>query len=107
MKYFRLKDSSVWELFGSQEKYKVAIIEQILTDFPERRFVLIGDSGGQDPEIFASLARKHPEQVTRVFIRDTAEERADAERFKTAFADLPEKCCRVFRNAEELAEALE
>ena len=43
---------------------------EVLTSFPHSRFILIGDSGEQDLELYASVARDHPEQILGVFIRD-------------------------------------
>ena len=57
---------------GPQNQYKTGVIERILADFPRRRFLLVGDSGEQDPEIYGAIARKHPEQVERIFIRNVA-----------------------------------
>jgi phosphatidate phosphatase APP1 len=35
-------------------------------------FVLIGDSGQHDPEIYAAIVREHPDRVTAVYIRDVS-----------------------------------
>jgi hypothetical protein len=43
---------------------------EVITSFPHSRFVLIGDSGEQDLELYASVARDHPEQILCIFIRD-------------------------------------
>ena len=43
---------------------------EVLTSFPHSRFILIGDSGEQDLELYAAVARDHPEQVLCIFIRD-------------------------------------
>ncbi len=42
----------------------------ILNNFPECQFILIGDSGEQDLELYASLAKSRPEQILAIFIRD-------------------------------------
>ena len=34
--------------------------------------MLIGDSGQADPEIYATLAREHPDRIRAVYIRRTA-----------------------------------
>ena len=39
---------------------------------PGRRFVLIGDSGELDPEVFAEIRGLFPTQVKRIVIRDVA-----------------------------------
>ena len=36
---------------------------------PGRPFILVGDSGERDPEIYAKLASKFPSQVARICIR--------------------------------------
>jgi Uncharacterized conserved protein (DUF2183) len=43
---------------------------EVLTSFPHSRFILIGDSGEQDLELYASVAHDHPGQILGIFIRD-------------------------------------
>lgn len=43
---------------------------EVMTSFPHSQFILVGDSGEQDLELYASIARDHPEQVLCIFIRD-------------------------------------
>jgi len=43
---------------------------EVMTSFPHSQFILIGDSGEQDLELYATVARDHPEQVLCIFIRD-------------------------------------
>lgn len=57
-------------LLSAPATRKRAGILDILDNFPESRFVLIGDSGEQDLELYAVLARERPEQIKAVFIRD-------------------------------------
>ncbi|KAF7976351.1 hypothetical protein HWV62_6895 [Athelia sp. TMB] len=45
-------------------------ILDVLDNFPESHFILIGDSGEQDLELYATLARERPAQIAAVFIRD-------------------------------------
>ena len=49
--------------------YKVGRIERIMTLLPGWRFVLVGDSGERDPEVYAEVRRRHPKQVEAVWIR--------------------------------------
>ena len=42
----------------------------ILNSFPESQFILVGDSGEQDMELYATVAMERPQQVLAVFIRD-------------------------------------
>lgn len=105
MKEFRWKDSSVLNLLGSQQEYKLGAIEPILTQFPQRRFVLVGDSGEQDPEIYGVLARKYPKQIARIFIRNVTDEPADAERYRKAFADVPAERWHIFKETKDIGAA--
>jgi phosphatidate phosphatase APP1 len=49
--------------------YKRKHIDKILASFPGVKFMLIGDDGEHDPEIFAAVAEKYPERVEGVWIR--------------------------------------
>jgi hypothetical protein len=42
----------------------------LLTAFPESRFFLVGDTGEQDLELYAAMARDHAKQILGVFVRD-------------------------------------
>jgi hypothetical protein len=42
----------------------------ILNSFPESQFILVGDSGEQDMELYATVAMERPQQILAVFIRD-------------------------------------
>lgn len=106
MKLFRLKDSTFFDLFADPEVGKTAAIETILTAFPERRFVLVGDSGEKDPEIYGRVARKHPRQIDRIFVRNVTGEDAGGERFRAAFDAVPRDQRMLFRNANELPRRL-
>ncbi len=46
-----------------QRHNKVTVIRRLLHHFPNRQFVLIGDSGERDPEIYARVASKASRQV--------------------------------------------
>jgi phosphatidate phosphatase APP1 len=69
LKLFRLKDSTPLGRLPSRKRSKRRTIEQILADFPRRKFLLVGDSGERDPEVYAEVARRHPDRVAGVAIR--------------------------------------
>jgi phosphatidate phosphatase APP1 len=66
------------------KRYKLARIEMLLTLYPELDFVLIGDSGQEDPEIYAEAVRRSPQRIRAVYIRDVT---VDAQR-DSAVRDL-------------------
>ena len=92
------------ELFGgySPDTHKRTEIGRLLAMFPEREFVLVGDSGERDPEIYGTLAREHPGRIRAIYIRDVTGEPATAERYKEAFKGLPAERWKVFGEPGEL-----
>jgi phosphatidate phosphatase APP1 len=55
---------------GGGREPKHGRIEEILALHPGLRFVLIGDSGEADPQIYADIVRGHPDRVLAVYIRE-------------------------------------
>jgi phosphatidate phosphatase APP1 len=57
--------------FGLRMKknHKTEAIEAILQTYPALRFILIGDSGEQDPEIYSEIVRRHPQRIRAIYIR--------------------------------------
>ncbi|KAJ3052359.1 hypothetical protein HK097_006454 [Rhizophlyctis rosea] len=62
----------VWEGRDTMttQKYKHQIITGIFKDFPLRKFILVGDSGEKDIEIYSGTHAVSPRQVVKIFIRD-------------------------------------
>lgn len=52
-----------------QFAYKTAKIEDILARLPGVRFILVGDDGERDPEIYDWVRQHHPERVEAIWIR--------------------------------------
>ena len=52
-----------------QVEYKTAQIERILLRLPHVRFVLVGDDGEKDPEIYNDIATRFPSRIDSVYIR--------------------------------------
>ena len=69
MKYFRVKDRTIMNLFADPEMFKEDLITVILRDFPKRRFVLVGDTGERDPWVYGEMARRCPDQIAAIYLR--------------------------------------
>jgi phosphatidate phosphatase APP1 len=52
------------------KRYKLERIGMLLETYPTLDFVLIGDSGQEDPEIYAEVVRHWPQRIRAVYIRD-------------------------------------
>src|SRR5262249_49507207 len=70
LKQVRLKDADILNIFKPARETKPPEIEAILTNYPRRRFILIGDSGEDDPEVYAETLLRHPAQIARIYIRN-------------------------------------
>lgn len=59
--------AKLWEEPGQRKR---AGVENILKEFPLSKFILIGDSGEQDMNLYVALAAEYPNQVLAIYIRD-------------------------------------
>jgi phosphatidate phosphatase APP1 len=102
LKRIRLKDEKFFDLFQDPVTYKLGVIEPFVAQFPKRKFVLVGDSGEKDPEIYGAVARRFGKQIERIYIRDVTGEKSDAARYKAAFDALPKEKWSLFSKPEEV-----
>mgnify|MGYP000850942467 CR=1 FL=1 len=72
-----LLNPDTWEDLGAlitnenlTYEQKLSQIGEIMGRFPDRRFILIGDSGEKDPEVYREIRRRFPGQVREIMIRD-------------------------------------
>lgn len=69
---FIMRDLGIGDLQWIKQdssEYKQENIEKILKMYPELKFILIGDSGEKDPEIYLETAKNYPNQVLAIYIR--------------------------------------
>jgi phosphatidate phosphatase APP1 len=62
-----------WDLGLSllrNEAHKASHIREILETYPGLRFILVGDSAQEDPEIYARTVAAHPGRILAVYIRN-------------------------------------
>jgi hypothetical protein len=45
-------------------------VVEVLDSFPESKFILVGDTGEQDLELYSALAQERPHQIIGIFLRD-------------------------------------
>lgn len=69
---FHLKQYSgmLQGIFEPVAERKKGTLERIMQDFPKRRFILVGDSGEADLELYTELMLSNPGRILAVFIRD-------------------------------------
>ncbi|KAI9281243.1 hypothetical protein BC943DRAFT_282642 [Umbelopsis sp. AD052] len=61
---------------GAPGAHKLEVIPQIMKDFPNRKFILVGDTGELDPEVYQKVYQQFPDRIVKVFIHDVTSERA-------------------------------
>lgn len=65
-----LRELKVRDLLSKDHSHKLDKIELIMRFYPHMQFVLIGDSGERDPEIYTEIVRRHPASVRMIYIRN-------------------------------------
>ncbi|MGV3741096.1 MAG: App1 family protein [Burkholderiaceae bacterium] len=67
-----LKELGLRKLFGPDKhhSHKLQRIENIISMYPQLPFILVGDSGEQDPEIYTEVVRRFPNAVRVIYIRN-------------------------------------
>ena len=98
----RFKDTSVLELFSDSLETKVARITERFETHPHRRFVLVGDSGEKDPEVYGNIAREYPTRIVQILIRQVTDEPRQSPRYTEALRDVPPTLWQLFRTREEI-----
>lgn len=59
-------------IFEPVAERKKGTLDKIMQDFPKRRFILVGDSGEADLELYTEIVLANPGRVLGVFIRDVS-----------------------------------
>jgi phosphatidate phosphatase APP1 len=97
-----LRDMSLTRKRGDQHAtahhgHKLKEIDNLLLTYPKLSFVLIGDSGQEDANIYREVVRRHPGRILAIYIRDIM--RSDR-------AALVEKVAEDLRDDETKVEML-
>ncbi|MBA3677706.1 MAG: DUF2183 domain-containing protein [Sphingosinicella sp.] len=91
------------------DEHKLAAIETILSFYPGFRFLLIGDNGQKDVEIYAQAVENYGPRIAGVFIRDvsgTCREGAKAELLRgIEAAGIPTFCGAGFEDAVAIVKS--
>ncbi len=90
---------------------KIEQITELMINLPERKFILIGDSGEKDPEVYRAMTRLFPGRVEKIFIRDVLGKRLtvpaeDASKADGVSIELIPVEKPIFLNTERLADKI-
>lgn len=53
-------------------EFKRRALRMLFERYPQRDFVLVGDTGEKDPQIYASMAQEYPHQVLAIYLRSVS-----------------------------------
>jgi phosphatidate phosphatase APP1 len=56
--------------FTSGKQHKIESIKSLFRRFPDSKWILIGDNGQQDPEIYGDLVETHSKKIQEIVIRE-------------------------------------
>lgn len=96
LKTFRWKDETFFSLFMKPEQYKESVIVPLIERYPGRKYILIGDSGEKDPEAYGAVARRFPDKIQKIWIRNVTDESRTAARYAEAFKGVPAALWEIF-----------
>lgn len=75
-----LRDYGLRGMLGDDDHpYKEQAVRRFFRLYPDMPFVLLGDSGQEDPEIYRDIAMEDPHRVRAIFIRDVTTPERDRE----------------------------
>lgn len=91
----------------SSHSFKTRNIEKILEVYDELPFILIGDSGEEDPEIYLHIHKKYPGRVQAIYIRHVHSDAREREiNEMTEGLDIPFLLMKDSHEALEHAESM-
>lgn len=70
---------NIWKSGGGNHDHKLEKISLIMSLFPQMKFILTGDSGQHDPELYTEIIEKFPDRVKAVYIRRIKKEDEERE----------------------------
>ncbi|WP_418969149.1 App1 family protein [Alloscardovia omnicolens] len=65
-------------------QHKLEFVQQLMSDFPNMKFILLGDDGQQDPITYARLTRLYPGRILAIGIRQLRHDEKDLQSMLTA-----------------------
>jgi phosphatidate phosphatase APP1 len=85
------------------EGHKLELIRNMLSLYHHLPFILIGDSGQHDPEIYARIVREHPGRVRAIYIRNVSRGSARHRAIEALAVEVVEAGSSLLLAADSLA----
>jgi phosphatidate phosphatase APP1 len=103
MRHFEWAVASLLNFLHSESTFthKISYLRFFLSN-TNRDYVLIGDSGEKDPEVYGTITTEYPERIRAIFIRAIKGEAFNDERFITAFQDISQDKSQIFDDTTQV-----
>ena len=103
LRNFRIRDELLKKFIIRRQGKRLAI-RKLMKCYPTRDFVLIGDSGEKDPEIYLKVTRRGKGRIKGLFIRDLPHNPMDVEIYAKIRKALAGSPLIRFRDGEDLKQ---
>jgi phosphatidate phosphatase APP1 len=90
---------------GGHAGHKTRHITTLLELYPALPFILVGDSGQEDPEIYARAVRDHPRRILAVYIRNVSRRPERVEAIRALAAEVEKSGSTLILADDTLAAA--
>ncbi len=92
-----LKDFGTHTVFQASEHqtHKLENIRKVLEMYPQMSFILIGDDGEQDPEIYRRIVKEYPQKIRQIYIRKTVEEPENADEIEKLINEVKDSGSQI------------
>jgi phosphatidate phosphatase APP1 len=103
MRHFGWAVASIFNFLHSEATFnhKISYLRFFLSN-TIRDYVLIGDSGEKDPEVYGTITREYPERIRAIFIRAIKGEKFDDQRFLSAFEGVSPDKWQIFNDPNQV-----
>lgn len=106
LRNFRWRDQVFKRVVSEKWVGKAKVIRRLIERFPERSYILIGDSVERDPELYAHLAEKFSRQVMAIYIRQVPGFEMSESRVSRIRSQINETCFETFKTSDDLPKEL-
>jgi phosphatidate phosphatase APP1 len=100
-----LRDWDFGRLSERHGRHKGTVIREIFDTYPELPFLLVGDSGQEDPEIYTALVRERPGRIKAVYIRNVSPQAERTERIQALAREVADAGSTLVLADDTLAAA--
>jgi phosphatidate phosphatase APP1 len=88
-----------------QKDHKCQAIGALLEAYPRLPFILIGDSGERDPEVYAEIVRRHPRRIRAIYIRSVDRSPARLSAIEKLIQEIRSTQCQLVLSQDSEAAA--